>query len=381
MKANYLREEHHIFRNALRKFLEKYAYPNYSRWEEEGIIPKDFWHKMGDNGFLCSWVDEKYGGFNSDFPYSVVLTEELERVGSGLIGVGLHNDIVVPYLNKYGTEEQKIRWLPKCITGELITAIAMTEPNAGSDLAGIKSTAIKEGDYYLLNGQKTFITNGINSDLIIVVTRTDPKAEPTYKGISLLVVEAGMEGFTRGKNLNKVGLHSQDTVELFFDNVKVPVSNLLGEEGKGFYYLMEQLQQERLIVAISTQIAAEEMLKLTLNYVQSRKAFSQYISEFQAVQFKLVEMATEIELGRTFVDSLVEEHIQGTNLVKKVSMAKWWITEMAKKIAAESMQLHGGYGYMEEYEIARRYRDVPVSSIYAGTNEIMKIIIAKEMGL
>lgn len=381
VKANYLKEEHHIFRNALRKFFEKEAYPYYNDWEEQGIIPREFWEKLGENGFLCPWVDESYGGLNADFGYSVVLNEELERVGSGLIGVGLHNDIVVPYINRYGSEEQKNRWLPSCITGKTITAIAMTEPNAGSDLAGIKTTAIREGDYYILNGQKTFITNGINSDLIIVVAKTDPKAVPAHKGISLLLVERGMEGFTRGKKLNKVGLHSQDTTELFFDNVKVPVANLLGEENKGFYYLMEQLQQERLIVAIGAQVAAEEMLRLTLDYVKSRKAFSKSISEFQAVQFKLVEMATEIELGRSFVNDLIEDHIEGNKVVKKVSMAKWWITDMAKRIAAESMQLHGGYGYMEEYEIARRYRDIPVASIYAGTNEIMKIIIAKEMGL
>lgn len=381
MKALYLQEDHQIFRNALRKFLEQEAKPNYNDWEKAGIIPRDFWRKLGDNGFLCSWVDEDYGGLNADFGYSVVLNEELERVGSGLIGVGLHSDIVVPYINRFGTEEQKKRWLPKCLTGEIITAIAMTEPGAGSDLAGIRATAIRDGDYYVLNGQKTFITNGINADLVIVVAKNDPRAEPAHKGISLLVVERGMAGFSHGKKLEKIGLHSQDTVELFFDDVRVPVTNLLGEEGKGFYYLMEHLQQERLMVAISAQIAAEEMLKLTLNYVKERKAFGQTIGSFQAIQFKLAEMATEIELGRTFVNELIEEHMKGADVVTKVSMAKWWVTDMAKRVAADAMQLHGGYGYMEEYEIARRYRDIPVSSIYAGTNEIMKLIIAKKMGL
>lgn len=378
---SYLKEEHHIFRSSFKKFLEKETYPYYDQWEKDGIIPRELWTKMGEQGFLCSWLDEKYGGLNADFGYSVVLNEELERVGTSLIGVGLHNDIVVPYINKYGTEEQKKRWLPGCISGENITAIAMTEPGAGSDLSAIRTTATKQGDHYLLNGQKTFITNGIHGDLIVVVVKTDPNATPAHKGISLLVVERGMEGFTRGRKLEKVGLHAQDTAELFFDDVKVPVSNLLGEEGKGFYYLMEQLQQERLIVGISSQIAAEEMLTLTLNYTKERKAFNQTINQFQTVQFKLAEMATEIEIGRTFIDELIKEHIEGKEIVKKVSMAKWWITEMAKKIAAEAMQLHGGYGYMEEYEISRRYRDIPVASIYAGSNEVMKMIIAKKMGL
>lgn len=381
MSRGYLKEEHHIFRNALRKFLEKEAYPHYDDWEKEGIIPRAFWGKMGENGFLCSWVDESYGGLNSDFGYSVVLNEELEKVGSSLIGIGLHNDVVVPYINRYGTEEQKRKWLPGCISGQFITAIAMTEPGAGSDLAGIKATAIRQGDHYLLNGQKTFITNGIHSDLVIVVAKTDPKAIPSYHGISLFVVERDMPGFKRGKKLEKIGLHAQDTAELFFEDVKVPVENLLGEEGKGFYYLMEQLQQERLIVAIQVQVAAEEILKQTLDYVKSRQAFGKSISQFQHIQFKLVEMATEIEIGRSFVDGLIEDHLADKEVVKQVSMAKWWTAEMAKRIAAEAMQLYGGYGYMEEYEIARRFRDIPVTSIYAGTSEIMKIIIAKKLGL
>lgn len=381
MSASYLKEEHRIFRSSIRKFFEKEAYPYFNEWEKEGIIPRELWEKMGRNGFLCPWLDEEYGGVNADFAYSVVLNEEMEKVGSSLVGIGLHNDIVVPYLNRYGTKEQKKRWLPKCVTGETITAIAMTEPGAGSDLANIKTTAIREGDYYILNGQKTFITNGIHSDLVIVAVKTNPKAEPAYKGISLLVVERDMPGFSRGRKLEKIGLNSQDTAELFFDDVKVPVSNLLGEEGKGFYYLMEQLQQERLVVAISAQVAAEEMFRLTMEYIESRKAFGREISKFQTIQFKMAEMATEIELGRTFTDKLIEEHMAGKNVVKKVSMAKWWITDMAKRAASDSVQLHGGYGYMEEYEIARRYRDIPVSSIYAGTNEIMKSIIAKELGL
>ena len=381
MKHAYLEEEHHIFRDAFRKFLEKEAYPHYNQWEKDGIIPRSLWKKMGQNGFLCPMVEEKYGGAGADFGYSAVINEELEKVGSSLVGIGLHNDIVVPYLTAYGTEEQKKRWLPKCVSGEYITAIAMTEPGAGSDLAGIRATARKEGAHYVVNGEKTFITNGIHADLVVVVCKTDSTVKPAHKGMSLLVLERGMEGFKRGRKLEKVGLHSQDTAELIFEDVKVPVSNLLGEEGKGFYYLMEKLQQERLVVAIAAITAAEVMLRLTKEYVKGRKAFGKSISDFQTVQFRFAEMYTEIEIGRTFIDECIRAHMHGENIVTKVSMAKWWLTDLAKKVAAECMQLHGGYGYMEEYEIARRYRDIPVSAIYAGTNEIMKSIIAKNMGL
>ncbi|CAM4153099.1 acyl-CoA dehydrogenase family protein [Bacillus paramycoides] len=381
MANTYLHEEHKIFRSALRKFLEKEAVPHYERWEQERIIPRQFWGKMGNEGFLCPWVDEKYGGLNADFAYSVILNEELERVGTSLIGIGLHNDIVVPYLDTYGTEEQKERWLPGCVSGNLITAIAMTEPGTGSDLANIKTTAVRDGDFYILNGEKTFITNGIHSDLVVVACKTNPKATPGYKGVSLIVVERGTPGFSRGKKLDKVGLHSQDTAELIFEDARVPASNLLGEEGKGFYYLMEKLQQERLVVAIGAQVAAEEMLNMTIEYTKSRKAFGQAISKFQNTQFKIAEMATEVEIGRTFLDNLIADHMEGKDIVTQVSMAKWWLTEMAKRVAGECMQLHGGYGYMEEYPIARRYRDIPVAAIYAGTNQIMKSIIAKNLGL
>ncbi len=379
--ATYLQEEHHIFRESFRKFLQKEAYPFYTEWEKQGIIPREFWRKMGENAFLCPWVDETYGGFGADFGYSVVINEELEKVGSSLVGIGLHNDIVVPYIASYGTEEQKKKWLPKCVSGELITAIAMTEPGAGSDLAGISTTAVKQGDHYIVNEQKTFITNGIHADLVIVVCKTNPSANPPHKGMSLLVVERGTSGFTRGRKLEKVGLHAQDTAELFFSDAKVPAENLLGEEGKGFYYLMEKLQQERLIVAIAAQTAAEVMFDLTKRYVKERTAFGKAISQFQTVQFRLAEMATEIALGRAFLDDVIKQHIAGKDVVANVSMAKWWMTEMAKRVASEGMQLHGGYGYMEEYEITRRYRDIPVSAIYAGMNEVMKMIIAKHLGL
>ncbi|WP_282139401.1 acyl-CoA dehydrogenase family protein [Cytobacillus oceanisediminis] len=381
MAASYIQEEHEIFRQSLRKFLEKEAYPNYDKWEEDRIIPRDFWHKMGEQGFLCPDIEEKYGGSSVDWGFSVVINEELERVGSGMVGIGLHNDIVVPYITAYGTDEQKERWLPKCAAGEIITAIAMTEPGAGSDLAGIRTTARLEGDHYIVNGEKTFITNGIHSDLIIIACKTNPNAVPRHKGVSLLAVEREIKGFTRGRKLNKVGLHCQDTAELIFEDCKVPKENLIGEEGKGFLYLMEKLQQERLVVAIAAQVAAEEMLNLTMNYVKNREAFGRPVSQFQNTQFKIAEMATDIEMGRSFLDQLITEHMAGKDVVTKVSMAKWKLTENARNIAAECMQLHGGYGYMEEYEIARRYRDIPVASIYAGTNEIMKTIIAKNMGL
>ncbi|WP_313893312.1 acyl-CoA dehydrogenase family protein [Psychrobacillus sp.] len=380
MKASFLTEEHDMFREALRKMLDKEAYPYYEKWEQEREIPRDFWLKLGENGFLLPWVDEQYGGLGLDFSYSMILTEELERVGVGLAsGICLHSDIVSPYISAYGTEEQKQKWLPKSITGEFISAIAMTEPGAGSDLAGIKTTARKEGNHYILNGEKTFITNGLHADYVVVVCKTDSKVEPAYRGISLLVVENGTSGFKRGKKLNKIGMHSGDTAELIFEDAKVPIENLLGEEGKGFYYLMEKLQQERLVVALQVQVEAEEMLRITIEYVKGRKAFGSRIADFQNTQFKLAEMATEIDLGRTYVNTLTEKHLQGEDIVKEVSMAKWWISEMAKRVAAECVQLHGGYGYMEEYEIARRYRDIAVTSIYAGTTEIMKGIIAKQI--
>ncbi len=379
--ARYLEQEHYMYRQALRKFLEAEAIPFYGQWEAEGIIPRSFWDQLGTNGFLCPWLDEKYGGLGADFGYSVILNEELERVGTGLIGVGLHSDIVVPYIAAYGTEEQKQRWLPDCIRGKSITAIAMTEPGAGSDLANISTSAIRDGEYYIVNGEKTFITNGIHSDLIVCAVKTDPKAQPGHKGISLLVIERDTSGFLRGKKLKKMGLHSQDTAELIFTDARVPVANLLGEEGMGFYYLMQQLQQERLIVAIGAIIAAEEMLQMTFDYVKQRKAFGKTISSFQNTQFKIAEMATEIKMGRAFLDALIMEHIEGKDIVTEVSMAKWRLTELAKQVATECLQLHGGYGYMEEYPIARRFRDIQVSSIYAGSNEIMKAIIAKNLGL
>lgn len=381
MEHPYLKDEHEIFRRSIKKFLEKECYPFYEEWENNRIIPRSFWRKMGEQGFLCPDVDEAYGGSGVDWGFSVVINEELEKVGSSLVGISLHSDIVIPYITAFGTVEQKQRWLPNCVTGEYITAIAMTEPGSGSDLANIQTSARLDGNHYILNGQKTFITNGIHADLVVVACKTDPHASPRHKGISLLVVERDTPGFSRGRKLNKAGLHAQDTAELIFEDCRIPKENLLGEEGKGFAYMMEKLQQERLIVAIAAQVSAEKMLQLTIDYVKSRKAFGRSISQFQNTQFKLVEMATDIEMGRSFLDQLIAEHIEGGSIVTKVSMAKWKLTEIARNIAVQCMQLHGGYGYMEEYEIARRYRDIPVASIYAGTNEIMKTIIAKNLGL
>ncbi|MCF8565240.1 acyl-CoA dehydrogenase family protein [Alicyclobacillus tolerans] len=375
----YLTEEHEIFRRALRRFLENEAAPRFEQWEREKLIPREFWLKMGSQGYLCPSVPEQYGGAGVDFSYSAVINEELERIGSGMTGIGLHSDIVIPYLLSYGSQEQKQKWLPRCVTGEVITAIAMTEPGAGSDLAGIRTTAVRDGDSYIINGQKTFITNGYQADLILVVCKTDPNANPPHQGMSLVFVEADSLGFSRGRKLEKVGQHSSDTAELFFDNCRVDASNLLGEQGAGFRYLTEKLQQERLMVAISAQVTAERSLELTKEYVKTRKAFGQPISRFQNTRFKIAELATMAEIGRTFLDQLIARHIAGEDIVTQVSMAKWWSTDMAKTVIGECLQLHGGYGYMEEYEIARRYRDVAVMSIYAGTNEIMKTIIAKSV--
>ncbi len=377
----FLNEEHIMFRESLRKFVEKEIDPYFAQWESDRIVPRDLWTKLGNQGFLCPSVEEKYGGMGLDFIFDVVLSEELSKVGGGLSGIGLHSNVVTPYITSFGTEEQKEKYLPKFVSGEWISAIAMTEPGAGSDLQKITTTAIKDGSDYIVNGQKTFITNGILSDVVIIACKTDPHAVPAHNGVSLLIVERGMEGFTRGRKLDKVGMHSQDTAELIFENVRVPAENLLGEEGKGFLYLMQKLQQERLLTAVGAITAAKDMLDLTLQYVKEREAFGKPIGKFQNTQFTLAEIATQVQIGQTFVDDLIVRHLDGQDIVTEVSMAKWWVTDMARKISVECMQLHGGYGYMEEYKIARRFRDIAVTPIFAGSNEIMKVIIAKNIGL
>ncbi|MBD8036438.1 acyl-CoA dehydrogenase family protein [Solibacillus sp. A46] len=377
----FLNDEHIMFRESLKKFIEKEIEPYFTQWEEDRIVPRELWTKLGSQGFLCPSVEEKYGGTGLDFIFDVVLSEELSKVGGGLSGIGLHSNVVTPYITSFGTEEQKMKYLPKFVSGEWISAIAMTEPGAGSDLQKITTTAIKDGSDYIVNGTKTFITNGILSDVIIIACKTDPKAVPAHNGVSLMIIERGMEGFSRGRKLDKVGMHSQDTAELIFENVRVPAENLLGEEGKGFLYLMQKLQQERLLTAVGAITAAKDMLDLTLQYVKEREAFGKPIGKFQNTQFVLAEIATQVQIGQTFVDDLIVRHLAGQEIVTEVSMAKWWVTDMARKISAECMQLHGGYGYMEEYKIARRFRDIAVTPIFAGSNEIMKVIIAKNMGL
>ncbi len=373
-------EEHRIFREALRKFFDKEVVPYVEEWEEAGIVPRSIWKKMGDNGFLCMDVPEAYSGLGLDFLYSVVLCEELVRTGQSGLAAPLHSDVVVPYITEFGSEELKQRYLPGCVSGDTITAIAMTEPNAGSDLAGMKTTAVEDGDQLVINGQKTFISNGILCDLLVLAAK-DPKEPDPHRAISLYLVEAGTPGFEKGRKLKKIGWHSQDTAELFFNDCRIPKANRLGEQGAGFLMMMKKLQQERLMCVLGAVPAAERVLEMTIKYCQERTAFGKPISRFQNSQFKIVEMATEIKLGRTFMEKLVVEHMEGKNLAVEVSMAKYWCTEMASRVADQCLQLHGGYGYMEEYAVARAWRDIRVMQIFAGTNEIMKGIAARFMGL
>jgi acyl-CoA dehydrogenase len=373
-------EEHNIFRNSLRKFLEKEIIPHVDDWEEAGIVPRDAWKKMGGQGFLCMDVPEEYGGVGADFLYSVIVTEEMTKTNHSGLAAALHSDIIVPYITAFGSEEQKKKYLPGCVSGDIITAIAMTEPNTGSDLAAIRTSAAEDGNDIVINGQKTFISNGINCDLLILAAR-DPAVENPYNAIDLYLVEAGTPGFEKGKRIKKVGWHSQDTAELYFTDCRIPKTSRLGEKGTGFMKLMEKLQQERLVCAIVAVAAAESMLEMTIKYCKERKAFGRPISKFQHTQFEIVEMATEIKLGRTFLDKLIADHMEGKNIVVDVSMAKYWTTDMACRVADRCVQLHGGYGYCEEYPIARAWRDIRVTRIFAGTNEIMKTIAARFMGL
>lgn len=381
MERTIFESEHRMFRDAFRKFVEQEIAPHHEAWEKAGIVPRDVWLKAGEYGFLGMDVPEEYGGGGiKDFRYNAIVSEELMRVGASGFGIGLHNDIVVPYVLEYGTDEQKQRWLPRMVSGEMITAIAMTEPSTGSDLAGVRTTAIRDqsNGHYVVNGSKTFITNGINSDFVLTVAKTDP--EQRHKGISLIALERDMEGFTRGRNLEKIGLKAQDTAELFFDNVCVPVENLLGQEGRGFIYLMEQLPQERLSIAVSAIAAAAAALEWTVQYAQERTAFGQSIGKFQHNRFKLAEMKTEVTIGRVFVDQCIMQLNAGTLTTDTASMAKWWTTDLQNRVADQCLQLHGGYGYMLEYPISRAWMDARVQSIYGGSNEIMKEIIGRNMG-
>jgi acyl-CoA dehydrogenase len=373
-------DEHRMFRDALRRFLAKEITPHVEEWEEAGIVPREAWKKMGEQGFLAMSVPEEYGGLSADFLYSVIVTEEMVRTNHSGLAASLHTDIIVPYIVSFATEEQKHKYLPGCISGDIITAIAMTEPNTGSDLAAIKTTAVESGDDVIINGQKTFISNGINCDLLVLAAR-DPGEENPHAAVDLFLVEASTHGFEKGKRIKKVGWHSQDTAELYFTDCRIPKANRLGEKGSGFLKLMLKLQQERLVCAIGAVAAAEYMLEMTINYCKERTAFGRPLTKFQNTQFEIVEMATETRLGRTFVDKLIADHTEGKEIVVDVSMAKYWTTEMASRVADRCMQLFGGYGYCEEYPIARAWRDIRVTRIFAGTNEIMKTIAARFMGL
>jgi acyl-CoA dehydrogenase len=381
MRREIFSAEHDMFREQVRRFVDTEIEPKVVEWNRNGISDRESWRKMGAAGFLGANAEEEYGGGGVDFLYDAIVMEELARVRAHGLMMGLHSDICMPYLSTYGSEEQKRRYLPKAISGETILAIAMTEPSTGSDLAAVRTTAKREGDHYVINGSKIFISNGQLADLVIVVTKTDPNAKPAHRGISLILVDGDAPGFVRGRKLDKLGFKGQDTSELFFEDCRVPVTNLLGKEGQGFKMLMEKLQQERLVCAVGAIESARRCLEDTIAYTKQRRAFGQAIASFQNTQFKLAEMATEIEVGRAFVDRLMGAHVRHEDLVTEVSMAKWWTTELLKKVSSQCLQLFGGYGFMMEYPVATDYADAAVQAIYAGTNEIMKVIIARRMGL
>jgi acyl-CoA dehydrogenase len=374
-------EEHELFRAQFRRFAEAELAPKVERWNREGRTDAESWRRAGEQGFLGACAPVEYGGAGGDFRFDAVIIEEMARIRAHAMMISLHSDICMPYLVHYGSEEQKRRWLPGAIAGETILAIAMTEPGTGSDLANVQTRAIRDGDAYVLDGAKTFISNGQIADLVIVVAKTDPQARPPHRGMSLLLVEADTPGFVRGRNLEKLGLKGQDTSELFFERCRVPARNLLGGEGQGMRMLMSQLQQERLTIAVTSIASCRRSLEDTLAYVKSREAFGQPLAAFQNTQFKLAELATEVEVGQAFVDKLLAAHVRGEDLVTGASMAKWWATDLQKRLTSECLQLHGGYGFMSEVPISGDYADAAVQSIYAGTNEIMKVIIARRLGL
>ncbi|MEU2022369.1 acyl-CoA dehydrogenase family protein [Streptomyces sp. NPDC016469] len=378
MQRQIFTEEHDAFRETVRTFLAKEVLPHYERWEKDGIVSREAWRAAGRQGLLGLAVPEEYGGGGTtDFRYSAVLAEEFTRAGTPGLALGLHNDIIGPYLTGLATDEQKRRWLPGFCSGETITAIAMTEPGAGSDLQGIRTTAEDKGDHWLLNGSKTFISNGILADLVVVVAKTTP--EGGAKGLSLIVVERGAEGFERGRNLDKIGQKSQDTAELFFNDVRVPKENLLGERDGAFIHLMTNLAQERMGIAVAGIAAAEHLLEITTAYVKEREAFGRPLAKLQHVRFEIAEMATECAVTRAFLDRCIVDHSDGTLDAVHASMAKWWATELQKRVADRCLQLHGGYGYMSEYPVARAFTDGRIQTIYGGTTEIMKEIIGRSL--
>ncbi len=374
------REDHEQFREQARRFFDKEIVPFHAQWERDGIVPKEVWRKAGREGLLNTLLPEPYGG-GGDFGHAAILIEEVARTGASGLGFPLHSDIVAPYIHAYGSTEQKDRWLPRMAAGELIGAIAMTEPGAGSDLKSVRTTAklVKdsEGDHYILNGSKTFITNGINSEIVIVVAKTNP--ELGAKGVSLIVVEEGTPGFSKGRKLEKIGLMAQDTSELFFDNVKVPVGNLLGEENMGFKYLMKELAQERLVVAVRAAASIEAFLQKTVDYTRERKAFGQTVFEFQNTRFKLAEAKAQATMLRVFVDDCMRLHMQRQLTPERAAMVKLNATQLQNRLLDEFLQLHGGYGYMTEYQVGRAWTDARIGRIYGGSDEIMKEIIARTL--
>lgn len=370
--------EHAMFRETCRRFFDKEVTPFHMKWEEDGVVPRDLWRKAGEQGLLGMTMPEQYGGAGADFLYSAILIEEQGRAIASGPGFSLHNDIVVPYLLHYGTEEQKKKWIPKACSGELVTAIAMTEPGTGSDLQSVKTSAVMDGNHWVINGSKTFISNGQLADLVIVVAKTDPKLGA--KGTSLIAVETKADGFKRGRNLEKIGMKAQDTSELFFDNVRVPADHLLGDgAGMGFVQLMQQLPQERLVIAIQALAAIEAALHHTLAYVKERKAFGKQIIDFQNTRFKLAEVKTKAQVARSFVEDCIARHLKGELDVPTAAMAKYWTTDLQCEAIDQCLQFFGGYGYMWEYPIARLYADSRVQKIYGGTNEIMKELIGRTL--
>jgi alkylation response protein AidB-like acyl-CoA dehydrogenase len=371
-------DDHRAFRDLARTFAEREVAPHHEQWEEDGQVSREVWLAAGKSGLLGTDVPEEYGGGGvTDYRYNAIVSEEMVRIGASGVGFVLQNDVVAPYLLRLRTPAQKERWLPGFCSGELITAIAMTEPGTGSDLQGIKTTAVRDGSDWVLNGAKTFITNGIMSDLVIVVAKTDPDAG--HQGFSLLVVERDMPGFERGRRLKKVGMKAQDTAELFFTDVRVPAENVLGELGQGFIYLMQNLPQERLSIAVGSAAGIETALEVTKQYTKDRQAFGKSISTFQNTRFELAEIATQAQVARVFVDRCISEHVAGRLSVTDAAMAKWWTTDLLKQVVDRCVQLHGGYGYMLEYPIARAFVDSRVQAIFGGTNEIMKEIIGRSI--
>ncbi len=372
-------EDHAIFRESFRRFVENEIAPFHAQWEEQGYVDREVWTKAGANGFLCTSMPEEYGGAAADKIYSMIMMEEIARVNATGVGFGLHSEIVAPYILRYGSDAQKKKYLPKMASGEMVGAIAMSEPAAGSDLQGVKTSAIRQGDHYVLNGSKTFITNGWHADVVIVVAKTNPSAGA--KGTSLLLIERGMPGFEKGKRLKKIGMKAQDTSELFFDNVKVPAENVLGGENQGFIYLMQELPWERLQIAISAVESAQAAIDWTVAYTKERKVFGTTVANYQNTRFTLAELQTETQVARVFVDKCMELLLVGKLDTATASMAKYWCSDLQCKVIDECLQLQGGYGYMWEYPIARAFADARVQRIYGGTNEIMKELITRSMGM